>query len=76
MYNGVPLRSYKPLAYIIRTQNIQIVVHTVPPEGARGGAVVEALSYKPEGRGIPLQALIGCDGSRRLRFPEFRTIGT
>jgi hypothetical protein len=27
-------------------------------------------------KAIPLQAWIGPDGSRRLRLPDFRTIGT
>jgi hypothetical protein len=32
----------------------------------------------PDGRGkeIPLQALTGPEGSRRLRLPDFQTIGT
>jgi hypothetical protein len=28
------------------------------------------------GKAIPLQALTGPEGSRRLRFPDFKTIGT
>jgi hypothetical protein len=27
-------------------------------------------------KAIPLQALIGPEGSRRLRLPDFKTIGT
>jgi hypothetical protein len=29
-----------------------------------------------EGKAIPLQALTGPEGSRRLRLPDFKTIGT
>jgi len=29
-----------------------------------------------KGKAIPLQAWTGPDGSRRLRFPDFKTIGT
>jgi hypothetical protein len=29
-----------------------------------------------KGKAIPLQALIGPEGSRRLRLPDFQTIGT
>jgi len=29
-----------------------------------------------KGKAIPLQAWTGPEGSRRLRFPDFRTIGT
>jgi hypothetical protein len=29
-----------------------------------------------EGKAIPLQAWIGPEGSRRLRLPDFKTIGT
>jgi len=29
-----------------------------------------------KGKAIPLQALTGPEGSRRLRFPDFKTIST
>jgi hypothetical protein len=29
-----------------------------------------------EGKAIPLQPLTGPEGSRRLRLPDFKTIGT
>ena len=29
-----------------------------------------------KGKAIPLQAVTGPEGSRRLRFPDFKTIGT
>jgi hypothetical protein len=35
--------------------------------------------YKPvkaKGKAIPFQALTGPEGSRRLRLPDFKTIGT
>jgi hypothetical protein len=32
--------------------------------------------YKGKGKAIPLQALTGPEGSRRLRLPDFMTIGT
>jgi hypothetical protein len=31
---------------------------------------------KVKGRAIPLQAWTGPEGSRRLRLPDFKTIGT
>ena len=31
---------------------------------------------KGKGKAIPLQAWTGPDGSRRLRLPDFKTIGT
>jgi len=31
---------------------------------------------KVKGKAIPLQAWTGPEGSRRLRFPDFKTIGT
>jgi hypothetical protein len=35
------------------------------------------LSYSyVKGKAIPLQAWTGPEGSRRLRFPDFKTIGT
>jgi hypothetical protein len=33
-------------------------------------------SRKVKGKAIPLQALTGPKGSRRLRLPDFKTIGT
>jgi hypothetical protein len=33
-------------------------------------------SKKGKGKAIPLQALTGPEGSRRLRLPDFKTIGT
>ena len=31
---------------------------------------------KGKGKVIPLQAWTGHEGSRRLRFPDFKTVGT
>jgi hypothetical protein len=31
---------------------------------------------KGKGKAIPLQALTGQEGSRRLKLPDFKTIGT
>jgi len=31
---------------------------------------------KGKGKAIPLQAWTGPEGSRRLKFPDFKTIGT
>jgi hypothetical protein len=32
--------------------------------------------HKGKGKGIPLQAWTGLESSRRLRLPDFKTIGT
>jgi len=32
--------------------------------------------YAVKGKAIPLQAWTGPEGSRRMRFPDFKTIGT
>jgi hypothetical protein len=34
------------------------------------------LYWISKGKAIPLQALMGLEGSRRLRLPDFKTIGT
>jgi len=34
------------------------------------------LSTLKKGKAIPLQAWTGPEGSRRLRFPDFKTFGT
>jgi hypothetical protein len=31
---------------------------------------------KGKGKAIPLEALTGPEGSRRLRLPDFKTVGT
>jgi hypothetical protein len=33
-------------------------------------------SAQGKGKAIPLQAWTGSEGSRRLRFPDFKTVGT
>jgi len=40
---------------------------------------VELYFYSPskgKGKAIPLQAWTGPEGSRRLRFPDLKTVGT
>jgi hypothetical protein len=37
---------------------------------------IEKRSSVKKDRAIPLQALTDPEGSRRLRFPDFKTIGT
>jgi hypothetical protein len=32
--------------------------------------------HRVKGKAVPLQALTGPDGSRRLRLPDFNSIGT
>jgi len=34
------------------------------------------IECKGEGKAVPLQAWTGPEGSRRLRLPDFKTIGT
>jgi len=36
----------------------------------------EQAVYKQYGKAIPLQVWTGPEGSRRLRLPDFKTIGT
>jgi hypothetical protein len=36
----------------------------------------ELLLVKGKGKAIPLQALTDPEGSRRLRLPDFKTVGT
>jgi len=39
-------------------------------------ALSVSLGYQGKGKAIPLQAWTGPEGSRRLRFPDFKTVGT
>jgi hypothetical protein len=38
--------------------------------------VISSLEGKGKGKAIPLQAWTGPEGSRRLKLPDFKTIGT
>jgi hypothetical protein len=38
--------------------------------------VIHFSPCKGKGKAIPLQAWTGPEGSRRLRFPDFQTVGT
>jgi hypothetical protein len=40
------------------------------------GDKVNYLIFTDKGKAIPLQALTGPEGSRKLRLPDFKTIGT
>ena len=42
----------------------------------RSYIIGEASPYCSKGKAIPLQAWTGPKGSRRLRLPDFKTIGT
>jgi hypothetical protein len=34
------------------------------------------IKHKHEGKAIPIQAWTGPEGSRKLRLPDFKTLGT
>jgi len=38
--------------------------------------LTDVIKAKAKGKAIPLQAWTGPEDSRRLRFPDFKTIGT
>ena len=40
------------------------------------GEISEFISSLGKGKTIPLQAWTGPEGTRRLRLPDFKTIGT
>jgi hypothetical protein len=44
--------SYSPISYLYLVHYLLLITCYYEYLGARGGAVVEALRYKPEGRGI------------------------
>jgi hypothetical protein len=61
---------------------IYTIVNLETVQTANGPGAIKRLlrlSYKrfvKEGKAIPLQAWTGPQGSRRLRLPDFKTIGT
>jgi uncharacterized alpha/beta hydrolase family protein len=70
----------KPIVIIIII--IMIIIIIIIKRGCH--SVVESssthrqrsYSKQAKGKPIPLQALTGPEGSRRLRLPDFKTIGT
>jgi hypothetical protein len=53
------------------------VIFDYPANGNRSLArIIDVLLYFKVGKAIPLQALAGPEGSRRLRLPDFKTIST
>jgi len=44
------------------------------PQGSDSASIIKGHLYK--GKTIPLQAWTGPEGSKRLRLPDFKTIGT
>jgi hypothetical protein len=57
--------------YFTKARNFSFLVST--ETGSRTSA---AFSSMGKGKAIPLQALTGPEGSRSLRLPDFKTIGT
>jgi hypothetical protein len=62
--------SYKLLCYIA-TNDPPLCSTQSQKSGANPGNTM-----KVKGEAIPLQSRTGPEGSRRLRFPDFKTIGT
>jgi hypothetical protein len=72
------------LARCIMGKFLGVVCHCFPPSldvptfAARCIHVLnnKLAHYLGKGKAIPLQALTGPEGFRRLRLPDFKTIGT
>jgi hypothetical protein len=60
--------------WLTKEQDLRISVYC----GVKGYgiALYHDTSFKPNGKAIPLQAWPGPKGSRRLRLPDFKTVGT
>jgi len=48
----------------------------IPSWPSQGQLYLSRLCNKGKGKAIPLQAWTGPEGSRRLRLPDFKTVGT
>jgi len=48
----------------------------IPVQGRRGPEGPRGVDVKGKGKAIPLKAWAGPEGFRRLRLPDFKTIGT
>jgi hypothetical protein len=42
----------------------------------KNAGILNVVGSKGKGKAIPFQALTGLEGSRKLRLPDFMTIGT
>jgi hypothetical protein len=84
---GVPLRrglgkyvtldkTFYNLLFKEEVEAVLFLPHFLPCCIPRGGPYYENNNYKDKGKAIPLQALTGPEGSRRVRLPDFKTIGT
>ena len=54
----------------------EIMVNCPRSHDVRSQTTVTLRINKGEGKAIPLQAWTGSEGSRRLRLPDFKIIGT
>jgi hypothetical protein len=67
----------KSLDFIIQTAVFIRNVKTVNVKvSVRAGLCVYVCKGKDKGKAVQLQAWTGLEGSRRLRLPDFKTIGT
>jgi hypothetical protein len=68
-YYSAPLHSYITYSYMLQSG--------VPSSELCMGKKIKLLFVNYwKGKAIPLQALTGPEGSRRLRLPDFKTVGT
>jgi hypothetical protein len=59
----------------MKTQNkLRVSEHNLAH--SHGTRIIKISYENVTGKAIPLQALTGPEGSRRLRLPDFKTIGT
>jgi len=58
-------------------RNYRSTLHDIPEERRKPEIkYVPIRKGKGKGKAIPLQTYTGPEGSRRLRFPVFKTVGT
>ena len=70
----IPIKTRVKVMNCYRVPKIKL--NCTPNGRRRLGRPLKRGKGKGKGKAIPLQAWTGPEGSRRLRIPDFKTIGT
>jgi hypothetical protein len=68
--------KYIPIFSLLKRRRVGKSIFTFVPQVSNLKFRDFSFLHKQKGKAIPLQALTGPEGSRRLRLPDFKTIGT
>ena len=72
-YNGIALWTVRNTIFLIFFRPLTKCQQRY---SSHGSTPISTISIKKKCKAIPLQAWTGPEGSRRLKLPDFKTIGT